>query len=150
MTKDLRAATLSSLQQVRTGVRLDAEAAVHNARQGLERAEQTWLEARAKLSKLVVAERRDAEKVSAGALQRAEACRVALSTAHARASQQVKDALKRMQQARLALAQAEDGWRGARAEERVVERVVERQQADAQSARLRAEDEDNDDLSQRR
>lgn len=146
----MKATTLSALQRVRTGVRVDAEAAVIHARHVLERAQQTWSDARERLSKLVAAERRDAEKVSAGALQRAEACRVALSTAHSRASLQVKAALEVVQQARVALVQAEDAWRGARAEERVVERVMERQQVDAQSARQRVEDEDNDDLSQRR
>ncbi len=150
MTDKARTSTLSSLQRLRTDARVDAEASVRAARQELERAEQAWADARQRLAKLTDAERRDAVKVRAGALQRAEACRVALSGARAEASAKVTAELARVLAARVKRDAVEDAWRGARADERVVERVLERREAEAEGARQRSEDDDNDERGQRR
>lgn len=143
-------ATLRSLHQLRGEDRRDAQASLDEARTAVAAAEGELTLCRDRLAKLSGSADGRASKVTAGLLQRRQSCDAALAGARAELGLRVKRALERLDRAQLTLAAAEDAWRDACGQQRVVERVMTRRETEQQRVEQRHLDNDNDDLAQRR
>jgi len=143
-------ATLRALHQVREQRRIEAAEVLRAAQAKLERAERELEVQRDRLAKLLSAEVRGEPTVTAAVLQRKQACQVGLSTARTDAATEVRRAIVRVSEAQRTAATADQAWREACGEERVVERLRARRDLETKRGELRTEAEDNDDLAQRR
>lgn len=142
--------TLRALLRLREQGRLTAEEAVAAARVELQARHVELEQARARLATLTLTAGRSESRVTAGALQRKQACEVALVGEHSRAAAGVRRALVAVAESQRALERAEQAWRDARGQERSVEHAISRREVEGKRNAQRVEDDDNDDLAQRR
>jgi flagellar biosynthesis chaperone FliJ len=143
-------ATLRVLHQVRGEGRLSAEDTMRHARLRVAERERELELCRDRLAKLIPIRNQSEFKVKAAVLQRRQACESALAVATRDARLAVQHAAAAVTQARSTLATADQQWRDACGQERVVERVMTRRDLEAKRNEQRAEDDDNDDRSLRR
>lgn len=141
--------TLRSLHELRGVGRLDAEQALRDAQLELATRKRELEVCRERLAKLVAAEGRQESNVKAAVLQRRQACQASLSVARKAAATSVTRATADVAQAQSILGLAEQAWRDACGQERVVERVLARRASEAKRVELRTEDDDNDERAAR-
>lgn len=150
MTRDSgREPTLRSLHGLRQEERSQAADNLRVARTELDAAELALASARQKLATFSLAQQRDEVRVNAGALQRREACRVALGAARVEASAAVKVALARVNELRVQESAAEQTLREAHGRQRVVDRALTQLAQDVRRNEERVQNEDNDELAAR-